>query len=122
MDRAEALRSIRYDLLEYIQKRVSMDFDNMMQTPVCFTFGRKRYVVHEVLGRFRTQAKRHINAFLINVGGDEIYFLYFQLCNMNQMGPFNRGFWVLSFRVLSDRELMVFYREDRKMLVNMTLD
>jgi formylmethanofuran dehydrogenase subunit E len=38
MDRAEALRSIRYDLLEYIQKRVSVDFDNVMQMPVCFTF------------------------------------------------------------------------------------
>ena len=121
MDRAEAFRSIRYDLLEYIQKRVIVDFDNVMQMPVCFNFRGKKHIVHEVLGRFRTQAKRHINAFLINVDGDEIYFLYFQWCNMNQMGPFNRGFWVLSFRVLSDRELMAFYREDRKMLVNMTL-
>jgi len=121
MNRSEALRSIRYDLLEYIQKKVRVDFDNMMQIPVCFTFGGKRYVVHEVLGRFRTQAKRHTNAFLINVDGDEVYFLYFQWCKRNQGSPFNRGFWVLSFRILSDKELMAFYREDRKMLVNMTL-
>ncbi len=121
MDRAEALRSIRYDLLEYIQKRVSVDFDNVMQIPVCFNFRGKKHIVHNVLGRFRSQAKRHINAFLINVDGDEVYFLYFQWCNMNQIGPFNGGFWVLSFRVLSDRELMAFYREDRKMLLNMTL-
>ncbi len=121
MERAKALRSIRYDLLEYIQKRVSVDFDNVMQMPVCFTFRGKKHIVHEILGRFRTQAKRHINAFLINVDGGDIYFLYFQWRNMNQIGPFNGGFWVLSFRVLNDGELMAFYREDRKMLVNMTL-
>jgi len=115
------LRSIRYDLLEYIQKKVRVDFDNVMQTPVCFTFGGKKYVVHEVLGRFRTKAKRHVNAFLVNVNNDEVYFLYFQWRNMNQRSPFSRGFWVLSFRILGDRELMAFYREERKMLVNMPL-
>jgi len=31
MDRAEALRSIRYDLLEYIQKKVRVDFDHNSQ-------------------------------------------------------------------------------------------
>jgi len=121
MNTAEALRSIRYDLLEYIQKKVKVDFDNVMQMPVCFTFGGKKYIVHEVLGRFRTQAKRHINAFLVNVDSDEVYFLYFQWCSMNQRSPFNRGFWVLSFRILGDRKLMAFYREEKKMLVNMTL-
>jgi len=121
MNTAEALRSIRYDLLEYIQKKVKVDFDNVMQMPVCFTFGGKKYIVHEVLGRFRTQAKRHINAFLVNVDSDEVYFLYFQLCSMNQRSPFNRGFWVLSFRILGDRKLIAFYREERKMLVNITL-
>jgi len=98
-----------------------VDFDNVMQIPVCFTFGGEKHIVHEVLGRFRTQAERHVNAFLVSVESDEVYFLYFQWCNMNQRSPFNRGFWVLSFRILSDRELMAFYREDRKMLVNMTL-
>lgn len=121
MNRSEALRSIRFDLLEYIQKRVRVDFDNVMQLPVCFIFEGKKYVVHEVLGRFRTQAERHINAFLVNVDSDEVYFLYFQFCHMDQRRPFHSGFWVLSFRILSDRELMAFYREDRKMLVNMTL-
>ena len=121
MKRSEALRSIQYDLLEYIQKKVRVDFDNVMKMPVCFTFGGNKYVIHEVLARFGTQAKRHVNAFLVKVDNDEVYFLYFQWCNMNQRSPFKRGFWVLSFRILSDRELMAFYREERKMLVNTTL-
>jgi hypothetical protein len=39
MDRAEALRYIQHDLLEYIQKKVKVDFDNARQIPVSFTFG-----------------------------------------------------------------------------------
>jgi formylmethanofuran dehydrogenase subunit E len=121
MNKTEALRSIRYDLLEYIQKRVRVDFDNIMQMPVCFTFRGRKHLVHEILGRFRTHEKHHINGFLINTDENEAYFLYFQLWDMERQGPFHSGFWVLSFRVLKDRELMAFYREDRKMLVNMTL-
>jgi len=122
MNAAEALRSIRYDLMEYIQKKVRVDFDNALQMPVHFTLGGKRHIVHETLGRFRTQAKGHINGFLVKADNDEVYFLYFQRCDRNQRSPFNRGFWVLSFRILGDRELMALYREERKMPVNnMTL-
>jgi formylmethanofuran dehydrogenase subunit E len=32
-----------------------------------------------------------------------------------------RGFWVLSFRILNDYELMALYRRERKMIVNMAL-
>jgi hypothetical protein len=118
MNAAEALRSIRYDLMEYIQKKVRVDFDNALQMPVYFTFRGKKYIVHEILGRFRTQAKCHINGFLVKADNGEVYFLYFQWCDRNQGSPFNRGFWVLSFRILGDRELMALYREERKMLVN----
>ena len=34
---------------------------------------------------------------------------------------FSEGCWVLSFRVLSDRELMTLYREERQMVVNMAV-
>ena len=121
MKAAEALRSVRYDLMEYIQKKVRVDFDNLLQMPVHFTLGGKKHIVHEILGRFRTQAKDHINAFLVKADNDEVYFLYFQWCDRNQRSHFNTGFWVLSFRILSDRELMALYREERKMVVNMTL-
>jgi formylmethanofuran dehydrogenase subunit E len=97
--------------MEYIQKKVRVDFDNALQMPVHFTLGGKKHIVHET-----------INGFLVKADNDEVYFLYFQWCDRNQRSPFNRGFWVLSFRVLGDRELMVLYREERKMLVNnMTL-
>lgn len=121
MNRAEALRSIRYDLLEPIQKRVRVDFDNTRQMPACFAFQGKKYVVEEVLDRFKTQVNRHVNAYLVNVVGGATYFLYFMFCDEDQPSPFYEGFWVLSFRILDDRELMAFYREERKMLVNMTM-
>jgi formylmethanofuran dehydrogenase subunit E len=121
MNVAEALRSVRYDLLEYIQKNVRVDFDNALQMPVCFILGGEKHIVHEVLGRFRVQEKRHVNSFLVKADNEEVYFIYFKWCDGNQGGPLNRVFWVLSFRVLNDRELMFLYREDRRMLLNVTL-
>jgi formylmethanofuran dehydrogenase subunit E len=121
MDRVEALRSIQYGLLEYIQKKVSVDFDNARQRPVSFTFGRNTRVVGEVLGRFRTRKADPVNAFLVCSCEDEAYFIYFHSCDPDQHGAFHEGYWVLCFRILSDHELMALYREDRKMLLNITL-
>lgn len=121
MNRAEALRSIHDDLLEYIQKRVQVDFDNAMQAPVSFVLEGKKHTVREVLGRFRTQTGHHTNGFLVRVCAGNVYFLCFQGCETERRNSFHAGFWILSFRILSDGELMAFYREDRKMLVNMTL-
>jgi len=121
MNVAEALRSIQYDLLEYIQKKVNVDFDNALQMPVHFTYRRKRHAIREILARFRTQSRRHINGYLARADNNEVYFLYFHFLDSKPKGPLNIGCWVLSFRVLDDRELMYLYREERKMLLNMTL-
>jgi formylmethanofuran dehydrogenase subunit E len=118
MDRAEALRSIRYDLLKYIQKKVSVDFDNARQMPAYFIYRNRRHGVSEVFTRFRTQSMRRLNGYLLRADNGEVYVLYFEFFDKNRTGPFNRIFWVLNFRILSDRELMALYREDRKMLMN----
>lgn len=41
MDKSEALRSIDYDLVEYIQQKVQVDFDNADQRPISFKFSGK---------------------------------------------------------------------------------
>jgi len=121
MDIVDVLRSIRHDLLEYIQEKVLVDFDNVSKVPVSFTHRGNRCIIREILGFFRTQSKRHINGYLVRDDGGETYFLYFHFLNSNPECPFNAGCWVLSFRVLNDGELMVLYREDRRMLLNTTL-
>ncbi len=121
MDKIEALRSINYDLLEYIQRKVSVDFDYARQMPVSFTVGRKKHVVGEVVGRFKTRREYPLNAFLVREDSDEVFFLYFHYYGFDPHGSIAAGNWVLSFRILHDNELMSFYREDRKMLINMTL-
>jgi hypothetical protein len=57
MEKTEALRSIAYDLVEYIQKPVSVDFDNAKQMPVSFCFEGKTHRVKEVLGRLITERR-----------------------------------------------------------------
>jgi formylmethanofuran dehydrogenase subunit E len=114
------LRSIRYELFEYIQQKVRVDFDNARQEPVSFTFDGKTYTVGEVLGRFRTRENHPVEAFLVCSNDNEVYFIYFHLYDLSHHGSLHRGYWVLRFRILGDRELMAFYRKDRKMMVNIT--
>jgi formylmethanofuran dehydrogenase subunit E len=119
MNAAEALRSIRFGMLSYIQQKVKVDFDNGSQLPLYFFHGRHRYTVNDVLGRFRLRENGSANGFLLKADDSEVYFLYFHGCAPDR--SFSEGCWVLSFRVLSDRELMSFYREERQMLVNTTV-
>jgi len=120
MDRTEVLRSIRYELFEYIQKRVMVDFDNFRQMPVSFTFDGKTYRVGELIGRFKTAQEQPINGYLVQAN-EEIFFLYFHYYSYDQRFPLHSGSWVLSFRIFNDNELMALYRGDRKMLGNMAL-
>jgi formylmethanofuran dehydrogenase subunit E len=121
MDTPEALRSIRYDLVEYIQKKVCVVFDDTRHAPVTFTYCNKRYVVEKVLFRLRTASEQPVNAYLIQVNGDEVYFLYFHFHDLNDPNTVREGCWVLCFRILNDHEIMALYREERKMLLNMHL-
>jgi hypothetical protein len=91
MDRAEALRSIQYNLIKYIQNKVKVDFDNARQVPVSFTFAGKTRAIGEVLGRFRIQKEPSLNALQVHTKGKEIYFLYFQLCELNHTRPSTRN-------------------------------
>ncbi len=119
MNAPEALRSIRYDLLSYIQERVRVDFDNVSRLPLHFFYRMKWYKVREVLGHFRVREDGFSNGFLLKANDEEVYFLYFH--EFMPGHAFSEGCWVLSFRVLSDRELMTLYREERQMVVNMAV-
>jgi len=122
MNRAEALRSIEDDLVEYIQQKVFVDFDNFRQIPVEFRLNGKRHCIRESLGRFRTRLECHINGYLVKTMEGEVYFIYFDWTDASQpRAPIQKGVWVLSFRILHDNELMTLYREYRKLLMNMTL-
>lgn len=119
MNAAEVLRSIRYDWLSYIQEKVRVDFDNMRQMPVHFIYRTRAHFIRDVLGRFRIRDGSGLSGFLVKADNGEVYFLYFH--GVGKDAGVDEGYWVLSFRVLNDRELMAFYRNDRKMLLNMTV-
>jgi len=122
VDRSEALRSIRYDLFEYIQKKVTVDFDNSAQSPVSLTFNGETRLINDVLCSFRLDSENKINAFLINADNGEVYLIYYHVLSEYTRGELHAGFWVLNIRILNDNELMPLYREERKMLINITLN
>jgi hypothetical protein len=69
MDRAEALRAIHQDHLEYIQRKVQVEFDNRRQQPVNFRFAGRSYVVNQVVCSFRMHADQPANGYLVEVAG-----------------------------------------------------
>ena len=121
MDNMEALRSIRYDLIEYLQEKVRVDFDNKSQAPISFSLRGTTHTVKEILGRYRTREQDPVNAFLVKVRGGTAFYLYFHYCDTEQTRAVREGYWVLSFRILRDHEIMALYREDRKMIPSRTL-
>ncbi len=120
MDRYSILRSINLDLIEYIQKKVRVKFDYRSRVPLCFYFKDKCYWIHEIVLAVKTYKELPINGFIVR-SNKEIFFLYFHFFNFNKKKVFNEGNWVLSYKILNNDETMYFYREERNMLVNMTL-
>lgn len=121
MDKIEAIRAIEFDQLEYIQTKIRVDFDNEKQEPTRLFFQGRNYEVESVLFRFKTVAQEPPNGYLVQVTGHTIFCVYSQLFKINRQQFMEPGFWVLSFRIQSDHELLSWFLEDRKMLGNITL-
>jgi formylmethanofuran dehydrogenase subunit E len=121
MDKTEILRSIHHDQLEYIQRKVQVNFDNRRQEPVSFSFAGQTHTICEVVGLFKMFADQPPNSYLVEASNHNVFYIYYQLEGGQHPDSIEPGFWVLCFRILNDNELMSWYLEDRKMLVNMTL-
>jgi hypothetical protein len=115
MDSVVALRSIRFDLLDYIQKKVAVDFSHGLQRPVRFTRGRRCYHVTETLGCYRTRHDRCPGGYLVQTDNGQVFFLYFDRIEDDCTARGCAGSWVLSFRILDDRELMALGGGPRKL-------
>ncbi|MFP4037594.1 MAG: FmdE family protein, partial [Desulfobacteraceae bacterium] len=110
MKREEVLRSIHEDYLEYIQKKVPVEYDNHRQRPVSFVYDGRTHQIDHALDRFRMVETQPVNTFLVRTDGGQVYCLVFQFHDVNGSRPIRAGCWVLSFRVLEDGELMAFKR------------
>ncbi len=121
MEIGEALRSVYCDFVEYIQERVKVVFDCKAQMPVSFVFRRREFEVEKVLGPFKMNKEYPPNSYLLFTKGGEVYFLYFHYLKFNPYSFINSGVWVLSFRILKDKELKKSYLKERKMLVNLAV-
>lgn len=121
MDKAEALRAIHLDHLDYIQRKIRVDFDTRRRLPMGFHYGGQRYPVSEVVCSFRMDVDQPTNGYLVKVEGDTVFCLYSQLAAEEPQKSLEPASWVLSFRIYNDNDLMSWYLEERKMLANLTL-
>jgi formylmethanofuran dehydrogenase subunit E len=121
MNRIEVLRSIDLEQLDYIQQKVEVYYDNDRQLPVGFVFAGKMFSVNKILWRCKIAEDHSGYGYLVEISNQNVFYLYNQPDYYPSRDLVNSGFWVLCFRVMNDNELMQFFLEDRKMLVNIAL-
>jgi formylmethanofuran dehydrogenase subunit E len=121
MERAEVLRSIDLEQLDYIQQKIEVVCDNDLQLPVGFAFAGKMFPVNRILWRCKIAENHSGYGYLVEIGDRNVFYLYNQPEYYLGSDPVDPGIWVLCFRVLHDRELMRLFLEDRKMLANIAL-
>ena len=117
----EILRSIGNKEMEIIQRRVRVNYDNRLQSPLSFSYQNKEHRVTGLLGRFRGDLSPKDTTYLIMTHGGDVYLLCLHFQDPSPGSFLSPCHWILSFRVLRDEDLMFFFREERKMLVNMEL-
>jgi formylmethanofuran dehydrogenase subunit E len=121
MKRTEALRSIDLEQLHYIQQKIEVVCDDDQQLPVGFAFGGKMFPVNRILCRCKNAEDNSGYGYLVEIGNQNVFYLYNQPTDYQDSSLVDPGIWVLSFRVLKDQELMRWLLEDRKMLANIAL-
>ncbi|MDI6776315.1 MAG: FmdE family protein [Syntrophales bacterium] len=117
----EILRSINKKEVEFIQRRVRVDYDNRLQIPLSFTYQNREHKVTGLLGTFKGDLSSRDITYLVKTQDKNVYLLYLHFHDSSPQSLLSPCHWILGFRVLRDEELMFFFREERKMLVNMEL-
>ncbi len=117
----EILRSIDKKELEFIQRSVKVDYDNRLQRPLSFSHQNREHKVTELLGTFKGDLSSRDISYLVKTQDGGTYLLYLHFHDPSPQSFLCPCHWILDFRVLSDEEMMFFFKEERKMLVNMQL-
>lgn len=121
LKREEILRSIDKKEVEFIQRRVKVDYDNRLQSPLSFFYRNREHRVTGLLGAFKGALSPRDIAYLVNTRDGDVYLLYLHFYDPLPQSFLSPCHWILNFRVLRDEELMFFFKEERKMMVNMEL-
>lgn len=117
----EILRSIDRKEVEFIQRSVKVDYDNRLQSPLSFFYQKKEHKVTRLLGAFKGDLSPRDIAYLVKTRDGDVYLLYLHFHDPSPQSFLCPCHWILDFRVLRDEELMFFFGEGRKMMVNMQL-
>ena len=121
LKREETLRSIDKKEVEFIQRRVKVDYNNRLQSPLSFFYQNRKHNVTGLLGTFRGDLSPRDITYLVMTQDEDVYLLYLHFHDPSSQSCLSPCYWILGFRVLRAEELMFFFREERKMLVNMEL-
>lgn len=115
MDYQEVLRSLSLELVDFIWTQV--DVLTSGNIPKLFIHQLREYHVKKVMGIFPGHLEGE-RSFLVETEEGDVFCL---LLRPIKTRWFHRHQWILYFRVIRDEELMKFFREERKMLVNISL-
>lgn len=121
MNTVTVLRLIDSDHVHYIQQKVLVDYDNSRQRPLSFIHEGREYPVQAVLARFRLSDEHRQHSYLLEDSDHSVYFLYFQTIGLQDGAFLKPGFWVLGYRILNNQPCLSWCREERSMLINLSM-
>ena len=76
LKREETLRSIDKKEVEFIQRRVKVDYDNRLQSPLSFFYQNRKHKVTGLLGTFRGDLSPRDITYLVMTQDEDVYLLY----------------------------------------------
>gem|GEM_PF-2772463 len=96
----EILHSFYHRKVQFIERVISVDYDNQRQVPLSFVHEKRRYHVSKVISKYKGDLSPEDLTFIVQTENDEVYVLYLQICSQFSQGQFYKAFWILSRRVL----------------------
>ena len=121
MKREEILRSIDNKEVDFINRPVRVVYDNRLQYPLKFFYKKREHQVSDLIGTFKGDLSPRDITYLVKTSDKDIYLLCLHFHDPSHLSFLSPCHWILSFRVFRDEEMMFFFGEEKKMLVNMEL-
>ncbi|MEA3414724.1 MAG: formylmethanofuran dehydrogenase subunit E family protein [Thermodesulfobacteriota bacterium] len=101
------LRTIGKGQVEWIQRAVHVDYDNMVQQPLGFSSNGRYSKVIKLLGTFKGDLSPNDLTYLVKTVDGNTYNLYLHLSDFDPLPTPSPIQWTLDFRVLKRREAIV---------------
>jgi ribosome biogenesis protein Tsr3 len=100
MNVEEVLQSLYHGKVQFIERVISVDYDNQRQVPLSFVHEKRRHQIAKVINKYKGNLSPEDLTFIVRTDNGELYVLDLHICSQPSQGQFYKSFWILSRRLL----------------------